>query len=229
MKTVLALTLTALAIISGDARFCFGQIVSQTVTLSGPQGPWSYSAGGLNNGYIFGETLGLQSPLVINGSAGFVFSPGNSISITYLSGTIAANKNVFPFTDAGGDTARAVNSNPDSSNGLIYPSAFIPAGQYPAYLGELMGVFTDATGSIVGSPQKIGDAGVLVIPNGAALLDLGVNDDYFGDNVGSWSLSVSENLPEPGAGYVSVICVALLASRRGRSAISKVKRASGIN
>ncbi len=44
---------------------------------------------------------------------------------------------------------------------------------------------------IIGTPFAIGDNGTVTVPAGASELLLGINDDIFSDNTGSWTVSVT--------------------------------------
>ena len=82
-----------------------------------------------------------------------------------------------------------------------FPSYFIDptnVGPNNIWLGELIGVFTDSTGVIVGSPFAIGDGPLMLTdPLGATQIELGLNDDIYGlvndvpDNTGALVVSVS--------------------------------------
>ena len=68
---------------------------------------------------------------------------------------------------------------------------------------ELVGTFTDSSGTIVGTPFAIGDSSTLVVPAGATQLELGVNDaGYFNDG-GSLSIEVSGSPASPSPPFVA--------------------------
>ena len=82
---------------------------------------------------------------------------------------------------------------------------------YPIYASELVGTFgyngSNATqpGTIVGSPFSIGDGpATFIIPAGANQLLLGVDDNCYNDNGGSWTLSVSSSTALPPAMPIGV-------------------------
>jgi hypothetical protein len=65
----------------------------------------------------------------------------------------------------------------------------------PVHAGELIGTFAN-NGVIVGQPFAIGDGpATLTIPTGANELRLGIDDNYFGDNTGAFTISVSQPYP----------------------------------
>ena len=161
------------------------------VTVNAQQGPWDYVSGGLNSAYQYG--LGDQSgPTIVNAGSGFDFTEGQQLSVSYLSGSVSAEAGTFPAEDANGFTENATNNNVDPSSGKHFPSAYVDSSQYPVYLTELVGVFADSSGRIVGSPFPIGDAATVTIPAGATQLQLGVNDDVYFDNAGAWQIQVSQ-------------------------------------
>jgi len=61
-----------------------------------------------------------------------------------------------------------------------------------------VGTFATSTGQIVGTPFAVGNLGTVTIPVGAMQLQLGVNDNLYGDNSGSWNIQISGiAVPEP--------------------------------
>jgi hypothetical protein len=62
----------------------------------------------------------------------------------------------------------------------------------PTQLGlvGLCGAFTDGQGHVV-LPIAIGDSRTYLVPQGAVALQLGINDDKFGDNVGAFNVQVT--------------------------------------
>src|SRR5262249_8699496 len=83
----------------------------------------------------------------------------------------------------------------DSSNGK-FPAYFMDRN-VPVFEGELVGTFAN-NGVIVGQPFPIGGSSTtLTIPAGANQLLLGINDNYFSDNSGGLSVSVSDGSTGP--------------------------------
>ncbi|HEY3998971.1 MAG TPA: hypothetical protein VGO93_08920 [Candidatus Xenobia bacterium] len=158
--------------------------------VNGTTGPWLYANGGLNTNFQYG--VGDETgPLVITQVNGVTLTPGASLTISYVSGMVAAGSG-FPLTDAVGDTAFVANGNPGSS-GRVTPSAYMDPATYPIFLCELVGTFADKAGNIVGTPFKVGDSATVVVPTGATQLQLGVDDDIYSDNSGSYTLTVTLN------------------------------------
>ncbi len=157
-----------------------------TVTVNGNQGPWEQS---LNPTFDYGDGSNM-GPTVVSASSGISFAPGGTITVTYASGQV----NVYPeggftATDASGYSGDATNKQV-LANGS-YPSYFMNASSYPVYASELVGAFAN-NGVIVGTPFPVGDGpATFVIPPGANQLLLGVDDNDYSDNTGSWTLSVS--------------------------------------
>lgn len=213
--------LTALAIFSGFALVSPAQAgtITTAVTVDGTDMPWNWVNSGLNTSDQFGINDG-TGPVVISATNGFAFNSGDVLTVTYLSGMVSVGSG-FPDTDANGDTAFAVDAGPGST-GKVFPSFYMNPATYPINLGELVGTFADSSGDIVGTPFAIGDgADAVTIPAGATQLQLGVNDDRFADNTGSYSVRVSgpgpvaSGVPEPGtAALCGFALVGFLACRR---------------
>lgn len=180
--------------------------INVVVEVNSHAGPWDPV---LNSGYDYGVHDQVSST-VIDEAFGFDFSLGNSLTITYLSGTVTAGGG-FAWVDADGDTGYIANDNGGSS-GQGFPSKYMPA-DWDTYLMALVGTFTDSSGIIVGNPFEIGNGPTIVsIPSGATQLQLGINDDIFSDNSGSFSVNV-EGAPVPipgavwlfGSGLISLV------------------------
>lgn len=159
-----------------------------TKTVDGKSGPWLWN-NILNSTFKFGNNSHI-APTIFSASDGFDFTAGNTLTVNYISGLTSAFGGT-PYSDANGDTSYLANGNGGSS-GLGFPSRYISAAQYPAYLNTLIGTFADNFGQIVGTPFKVGNGPTsLIIPSGATRLQLGLNDDIFGDNTGSFQIQVS--------------------------------------
>jgi hypothetical protein len=213
--------LASLAIFSGFAFVSPAQAATilTTVTVNGTAMPWNVNSG-LNSGDPFGINNG-TGPVVLSASNGFGFNPGDSLTLTYLSGMGSVGGG-FPNTDAMGDTASPTNAG-TGSTGKVFPSFYMNSATYPINLGELVGTFANSSGAIVGTPFAIGDGPFAVtIPTGATELLLGINDDNFGDNTGSYSVQVSgpgpaSTVPEPSAAALcgfGLVCLGFVVYRQ---------------
>jgi uncharacterized protein (TIGR03437 family) len=155
--------------------------------VNGNQGPWEQS---LNPSFNYGNGSNTE-PTVISASSGIPFTIGGTLTVTYVSGLV----NVFPeggypATDANGYSGNATNKQVIATYGN-YPSYFMNADSYPVYASELVGTFAN-NGVVVGTPFPIGDGPAsFIIPAGANQLLLGVDDNDYSDNTGSWTLSIS--------------------------------------
>jgi uncharacterized protein (TIGR03437 family) len=158
-----------------------------TVTVNGNQGPWEQS---LNPNFNYGDVTN-TGPTVISASSGISFTPGGTITVTYASGTVNVfPEDGYPATDANGYPGDATNNQVIATYGS-YPSNFMNPSSYPVYASELVGTFA-SNGVIVGTPFPVGDGPVsFVIPAGANQLLLGVDDNDYADNTGSWTLNVA--------------------------------------
>jgi hypothetical protein len=180
------------------ASFAFWTVVvsaqSITVTVNGTTGPWSWVNGGLNTAYQYSYGSDFTAPTVISSANGFSFSVGNGLTISYLSGDVEIGIGSLPF-DAKGDPRNALNNQEGAYP--AGPSYYMDPSTYPINAGELVGTFANSGGQIVGTPFAIGDSGTFPVPAGATQLQLGVNDSDYYDNSGSFSIQVTETVPEP--------------------------------
>jgi len=161
--------------------------------------PWLVS---LNPLLSFGNS-GALDPTIVT-SADVPFTAGDQRLITG-SNFVSAFPPVYPLVDAGGAVVQLGNdpnayAGPENDSiglsGNFFPSKYM--GPYPPDINlmELVGTFADSQGAIVGTPFFIGLSRVVTVPAGATRLQLGVNDDVFGDNGGAFDVTVT-NVPEP--------------------------------
>ena len=192
LKNILRVLMAALActFLSISA---FAGNVTVAETVAGTDGPWSYVNGGLNTGFQYG--VGDQTaPVVISAANGLSFAAGSQLTISYVSGLEAAGPG-WASVDANGLSSDPVNNNTGSS-GTYEPSDFLNSSTYPINLSELVGTFANSSGTIVGTPFAIGDGPfTATVPLGATQLQLGINDDIYSDNTGSFVVNVSGNAP----------------------------------
>ena len=208
----------SLAIFSGFAFVSPAQgSILTTVTVNGTAMPWNWVNSGLNTSDQFGINNG-TGPVVLSASNGFGFNPGDVLTLTYLTGMVSVGAG-FPNTDAKGDTALPTNTG-TGSTGKVFPSFYMNSATYPINLGELVGTFANSSGAIVGTPFAIADGPFsATILAGATQLQLGLNDDNFSDNTGSYSVQVSgpgpaSSVPEPSAaalGGLGLVCLGFVA------------------
>lgn len=182
------------------SAFATTQTISETI--GSQQGPWLYVNGGLNTSDQYGID-DQAAPSVISAANGFDFSAGSVFTVQYVSGSTSAGSS-FAFVDATGNLVFPFNNLPGSS-GKVAPSAYMDPATYPIYLSELVGTFANSSGQIVGTPFSVGDGPTtLTVPAGATQLQLGINDDIYGDNSGSLLVHITgpesvpaSTIPEP--------------------------------
>jgi hypothetical protein len=171
----------------------------ELVTVSATSVPWEWVNGGLNTDFQWGSS-GYQPPAVVarNTSAGISLTPGDALTISYVSGTWT-NEKGNPFWDAGGYNFTFASPADAHDSGNNFPGIYFPLTDFPYHGGDLDGVFTNAAGGIIGNPFPIGDLRTVIVPSGATQLQMGMDDTYYGDNVGSVTMSVTETsaVPEP--------------------------------
>lgn len=157
-----------------------------TVVVPGTTMPWNFISG-RNSSFPYSINDG-TAPIIACQN----LKQGQAVSFKYVSGTVVASSG-RSAVDANGDSSSPspVNANLGPS-GTFYPSKYIDPGSYPINLICLVGCFTDKNGSVVGTPFKIGNGSTTVnVPAGAYQIQIGANDDHFGDNTGSWTIQVT--------------------------------------
>ena len=184
----LVITLLALGALPASAG-----IAPVNKSVAATQGPWLYTVGGLNSAFQYGVG-DATAPTIISSADGLAFTPGSTLSVQYLGGTVSGHPATVPFTDANGDTSNAVNNTLEPTGGK-FPSFYFNSADYPANADELVGTFADSSGQIVGTPFNVGDSRSLTVPAGATRLQLGINDAFFSDNAGSFNLGISGTAP----------------------------------
>jgi hypothetical protein len=186
MKRTMA-CLGTLAILTGSLT---ARAKAELVNVDGKSGPWEYN-GGLNTSFQYGVG-DQQPPTIVTSVAGINLVPAQTLKLVYQSGAVSGGVGL-PFFDAGGDPSQP---NPPPTGNGRFPSFYMSSSNPINYV-ELVGTFADNQGRIVGSPFPVGDGPtVLTVPSGAIQLQLGVNDNLFSDNSGSWVVSIS-SVPEP--------------------------------
>ena len=155
-----------------------------TVFLDGRSGPWDIAT---NPSYPYadipccgGPEIHL-APTAVSSTSGLSFTAGNSLRIEYVSG----------LANAGGSGVYN-----DANGATWWPIETGGPGQYVTgenYLEQVIGVFANSAGVIVGSPFTIGNGPVnMVIPSGATQLLLGFNDSWYSDNGAGLYMKVSD-------------------------------------
>lgn len=192
----LAIVLAPVAVLSQSANTAPTLIYKGAiVTVDSHAGPWLQS---LNPAFDYGLHDNNGPAIVNQANSQIVFTPGKVLTITYLSGLVSAG-GILPFTDANGDLTSPYGCGP----GLVEPNKFHLPCFYTdlnkqTHLMALLGVFADSNGVIVGQPFTIGDGPYQVaIPAGATQLQMGVNDDIYYDNMGSFAIQVTHYGPTP--------------------------------
>lgn len=210
MKRVLfifiALFLFTVSAISANAA-------SITVSVNGQSGPWLQSA---NPGYYYGELLSAPNynlpPTIINSASGLTMQVGNTLTIEYISGLVNAG--------GGGIWVNANGATWWPCDAGLAPYVFTDKSK-PGYLEQLMGVFADPNGVIIGTPFIINNGPLdVVIPIGATQLQLGFNDGWYNDNGGSLLVKVTETpvpSPEPSSMILGLMGICGLIKVRKKS------------
>ena len=160
------------------------QQIATVVTVDGKSGPWSPA---LNPSfdYSWNGNIMLQPAEV-------PLSPSTQrVTLDSVSGSVGLGQGLCCY-DANGNT---VDTYYRAQNG--FPGLIIQQGMN---VGRLIAVFTDDNGVIVGTPFDVGVGPVTKdVPAGAARLQLGINDAWFNDNEGYFSLRVVETVGSSGS------------------------------
>jgi hypothetical protein len=189
-KTFIALLLGLAVVFPARSWASTNQV---TMTVNGTSGPWLWVNGGLNTAFQYGDN-NQEAPTVVSATNGLPFTPGDVLSVEYVSGLVYEGGN-WPLNDANGALFWIANDNEYA--GTFYPSLYFNPADYPAFAAELVGTFADNAGAIVGTPFKVGNFRYLAIPVGATQLLLGNIDNNYADDSGSWQISVTETNAGP--------------------------------
>lgn len=153
---------------------------SITLSVSGQSNPWDQT---INPTLIYSAPGDAFAPVVVQ-LATYKIKHHDYIALTCTGGT--TNAGGLPNTGCGG---LAGFGFPPSNNtyqpacGTYYPSFYADPSTYPIYVFQVMGVFATSAGVVVGKPFPLSPQTVYVaVPNGAELLQLGMNDCLNSDN-----------------------------------------------
>ena len=167
-----------LALMANQA--CAEQI---TVTVPSTARAWDVGA---NSAFAFGIGDGTK-PAV---ASGLELRAGMALKIT-AKGTTSAFRG-GPSVGPGGQSDYIADDNPGSS-GKFMPSRYVEPAQFPVKLNELIGVFVDGDGHLVGAPFPVGTEYKGLVPQGAVALQFGLNDDVLNDNSGEIVVTIEAN------------------------------------
>jgi formylglycine-generating enzyme len=182
------------------------------VSVSAQSGPWHWVDGGLNTNFQYdtGVPWQEQAPAVIeaNYAEGISFTPGDALALSYVSGIWSGSGGLGDAgaCDASGTLLNGPATSPGTdgtgldrgSSGYFtwFPGHYCAVNDFPLNAMTMIGVFTDADGSIIGTPLAIGNSRTVIIPTGATRLQLGAEDVNFADNSGAITMAITET-PEP--------------------------------
>lgn len=187
-KFSVVLTLILIMLMTGVVH-----ATSITASVNGQSGPWNVS---LNPSYSYGVPVGTPNynldPTVV--ADGLNITPGGTLTIAWISGNVCGGAGGGAWTDgANGDAGWSTCYTPSACQGN--PSYYIPANQFPVVFMELIGVFANSAGVIVGNPFVLGNGPKTVtIPDGASQLQLGFDDGWYNDNFADLQVCVSDTV-----------------------------------
>jgi hypothetical protein len=151
--------LVALGLVACSAGISSAQVEVDVPATSGPWmwPPYLYWTNGVvNASYPYAEVIPTEfapttPPVIVSSTNGIPFIPGDVITFNYLSGLVAGAYDYPPLWDANGDPGHLVYWLYNYGH---FPGYYIPpVGAAPVNYMELVGVFTDANGAIVGDPS----------------------------------------------------------------------------
>lgn len=148
-----------------------------TVVVDAKSGPWSVK---INPKMPYGVG-DAGPPTIVPG-----IEPDSGKVEIYPDGKIGVADKTF---DSAGDQDRAVDDSTGRKKSR-FPSFYTPKVLYPAYAHGLVATFLDPEGKIVGRPYMVGSGVRVPIPEQATQLALGVNDDSFAANTGSYTVKL---------------------------------------
>jgi hypothetical protein len=180
--------------------------VAGATTSSGASYVWK---GEWSSGITFSNpsfsVVGTSSPWEVNGTLNSSFNvsgiypstgtapisisvtPGQVVSIQYVSGTVTAGPG-FGYYDANGGTS-VINNQLNQGRNASITGKYIP-GTFNFNANGLIGAFATATGQVI-TPINIGNTASVVAPAGATQLLLGTNDGTnWSDDLGTWVVNI---------------------------------------
>lgn len=129
-------------------------------------------------------------------AATFAVKPGMLLHMTAIgSTTTVAGGGSF---DPDGQADFITDDHPGGS-GLPFPSMYMNHGFYPTHLNELVATFADSHGKMVKSPFPVGSHMTITVPEGAEVLQFGINDDVYADNSGEIDVTINVADAQPAA------------------------------
>ena len=180
--------------------------LSQDVVASG-SGSVAATVKGINGvplctGFTPTNGQALQYTTALSPNPCFTAAGASSVSIQHQGSTTGINQAVLNFLNspsAGLDpNFQPITPKPDGSGGWgsevpMFLASGASDSESSLGLGGLVGAFTDGSGHVV-QVIAIGNlATVFPVPIGATQLQLGIDDNIFADNTGSFTVAVSVN------------------------------------
>jgi|GEM_PF-5581781 len=146
------------------------------------------------------EVVGILNHTLPSLASGYLYWTGTSWQFlgtnVSVNGTPVTNPDLNDTTP--GADAGYVNGKWRTSSSSVSVEVPLSSGTASAncFLGRagLVGAFTNSSGVIQGTPLCIGDGPVSYgVPTGATQLELGINDNNYSDNTGSFTINVQKN------------------------------------
>ncbi len=156
-----------------------------TVVVPGVAIPWNPALSG-NASYPFGMELSPMSDTpIVAVTAGSTIVLSATGLVTFDPGASYSGPDGSSYTYPG-----FAQPYPKDSEGVYWPTYYVyGAVTGIVQRGGLMGAFTNSTGDVV-QPVVIGTGATFTVPAGATQLQLGIDDDYYQDNLGSFTVVI---------------------------------------
>jgi hypothetical protein len=163
--------------------FCQRGFSLGTFTIPGDAKPWSVAGPPNSSSFPMSDGSGSSPVVVISG-----LTAGQLINVEYVSGGVRYQTGGSPpFTTDGIGNPNGIATG-IGSTGNRFP-AFYDSSSNLRLVG-LIGAFVNNSGDVI-SVKAIGNGRTMTVPVGATKFQVGVNDDKFSDNSGSYVVQVT--------------------------------------
>jgi hypothetical protein len=172
-------------VVSGITSSIFA-LIEETLVVSPKSPPWNF-VGGINAAFDFGESSDLDPTL-----CSIDLVAGQTVGVYYQTGLVKISDSERPYVDADGQDDDLTGDTTGTSGGY-FPTHYAITGKTTLGKGGLIVAFVDkSTGEVI-EVHADGRTGLYTVPVGATGIQLGINDDIFGDNHGTGGIDTPDN------------------------------------